>query len=129
MANVTTMDAALQPLMNAPSVKLPYCAVCGRTWPLNEHHIVWRSQGQLYRDGKRVEKPTLTLCGAGNELYGVGPDGERVTYCHGKVHHRLGHLRWVPNPAIANAGHLEWLETEQPTKYQEALQLEGWRPL
>lgn len=129
MANVTTLDAAFRPLMNAPTVKLDRCAVCGRAWPLNEHHIVWRSWGNLYRDGKKVPKPTITLCGFGNDLHGIGPDGGRVTYCHGKVHHHLGHLRWVPHPTIANAGHLEWLETEEPTKYQDALLMDGWRPL
>ena len=63
-----------------------------------------------------------------------------MTWCHGKVHHRLLHFRWVKaapygseqermaNPAKIG-GHWEYLETEEPTKYQEALALDGWRPL
>ena len=122
MADVTTLDPAYWPLMDARSVRLPYCAVCGRTWPLNQHHVVFRSQGQLVRDGRKVEKPTVTLCGNGNDLYGIAPDGTRVMWCHGKAHHRLMHFR-------NDRGFLEVIELDEPAKYQAALAMEGWRPL
>lgn len=140
MANVTTLDRIYWPLMQAPTVKLNRCAVCGRTWPLNQHHVVWQSWGNLYRDGALVKKPTVTLCGDGNNLYGLDANGNRVTWCHGKAHHRLMHFRWVPavpyeseqerraNPATIG-GHLEVIEFDEPTKYQEALAADGWRPL
>jgi len=130
MAKVTTLDEIYHPLMNAPTIRMDRCAVCGRTWPLNQHHIVFRSQGQLVRDGKVIEKPTITLCGMGNDLYGMAPDGTRVMWCHGKAHHRLMYFRWVPHPEYANAGHLEVIELDEPAKYEEVLATEeGWRPL
>lgn len=125
MAKVTTLDPIFWPLMQAPTVKLDRCAICGRIRPLNEHHIVWRSWGNLYRDGVLVKKPTVTLCGFGNNLM----DADGVMYCHGKAHHRLIHFRWVPHPEYANAGHIEYIEVDEPVKYQEALELDGWRPL
>ena len=125
MANVTTLDPIFWPLMQAPTVKLDRCAICGRIRPLNDHHIVWRSWGNLYRDGVLVKKPTVTLCGFGNNLR----DADGVMYCHGKAHHRLIHFRWVPHPEYANAGHLEYIELDEPAKYQEALEMDGWRPL
>ena len=42
MADVTTLDPMYWPLMDVESVVLPYCAVCGRNRPLNQHHIVWK---------------------------------------------------------------------------------------
>lgn len=126
MANVTTLDEVYRPLMDAPTVKLDRCAVCGRAWPLNQHHIVFRSQGQLIRDGKPVKKPTVTLCGDGNNLYGLAPDGTRVVWCHGKAHHRLLHFR-------NDHGQLEYIDLgDSPSdaaKYQAALLMDGWRPL
>lgn len=129
MAKTTTLDRIYWPLMQAPTVRMNRCAICGRTWPLNQHHIVWRSQGNLYRDGVLVKKPTITLCGEGNNLYGTAPDGTRVMCCHGKVHHRMIHFRWVQHPEYANAGHLEYIELDESTNYMEALELDGWRPL
>lgn len=118
MADVTTLDPIYWPLMEAESVVLPYCAVCGRSGPLNQHHIVWRSWGQMARDGRTVEKPTVTLCGFGSNL---GSDGN-AEYCHGKAHHRMLHFR-------NDRGRLEYLETDEPTKYADALALGGWEPL
>lgn len=125
MAKITTLDPIFWPLMQAPTVKLDRCSVCGRIHPLNEHHLVWRSWGNLYRGGSLVKKPTITLCGFGNNL----KDADGRMYCHGKAHHRLLHFRWVPNPEYANAGHLEYIEFPEPVKYQDALGLDGWRPL
>ena len=123
MANVTTLDEIYWPLMDAPTVKLECCAICGRVFPTNEHHIVWRSWGQLIGpNGKPRRKPTVTLCGMGNNLYGTAPDGTRVMWCHGKAHHRYIHFR-------NDRGQLEYIELPEPTKYQEALALDGWRSL
>ena len=122
MADVTTLDKTYWPLMDAESVVLPCCAVCGRTWPLNQHHIVWRSWGQLYRDGEKVEKPVVTLCGEGNNLYGAAPDGTRVMWCHGKAHHRMLHFR-------NDRGRLEFIELDEPCDYDTALTKDGWEDI
>jgi len=122
MADITTLDPIYQPLMDAPTIKLDRCAVCGRVWPLNDHHIVWRNWGQMYRDGKKLKKPMVTLCGNGSNLYGLAPDGTRVKWCHGKAHQLMLHFR-------NDRGQLEYLETDEPTSYYAALEMDGWRPL
>ena len=114
----TTLDQMYWPLMEAPTVKLPFCAVCGRSAPLEQHHIVWRSWGELDRDGRRLRKPTVTLCGFGSNLR----DADGMMYCHGKAHHRMLHFR-------NDRGCLEFIELRRPTKYQEALEADGWEPL
>lgn len=48
MAKVDTMPIYLRPLMRGCSVKLNRCAVCGETYPLNQHHVVRRSAGKMY---------------------------------------------------------------------------------
>ena len=121
MASVTTLDPIYWPLMDVPTVKLNRCLVCGRVHPLNEHHIVWRSWGQLIGDnGKPRRKPTVTLCGLGSNLYGTAPDGTRVMYCHGRAHQRMLHFR-------NDRGCLEVIELDEPTGYLEALEMDGWR--
>ena len=115
-----TLDEFLRPLMEVKSIKLPFCAICGRVYPLNQHHIVQRSQGQLYKGSKRLKKPTITLCGCGSVLYGLTPDGTTAKWCHGKAHHKMLHFR-------NDRGCLEALETEKPTAYLNALQMDGWR--
>lgn len=128
MAKVDTLPEYLKPLMAGCSIKKTYCAVCGATYPLNQHHIVRRGAGKMYRNGKELPKPTITLCGSGN-----------TSGCHGKAHAQRLHFRWVPANAERNstirsfgtfgAGHWEWLETE-PMKEFEAQQIEeGWKPL
>lgn len=83
----------------------PWCAVCGKKAE-NRHHVIPRSHGG--KDG-----PIISLCGFGN-----------ASGCHGKAHsHRL-HFRYDED-----AGAWEVLETEQPTKYQTALGMEGWRKI
>lgn len=89
-------------LMDKPSIETPYCALCGRHVQ-SRHHIVPRSHG-----GEKG--PTITVCGYGNE-HG----------CHGLLHSHMLHLRWD--------GEWEYLLTLEPTKYDEALQMSGWRPL
>lgn len=49
------------------------------------------------------------LCGSGN-----------ASGCHGKAHANMLHFR-------NRGGRLEYLETDAPTKYEEALEMGGWR--
>ena len=96
------MNLLEKALMDKPSIEQQYCPFCGRP-ATNRHHIVARSQGGT--DG-----PTVTVCGMGN-----------ASGCHGLFHsHRL-HLRYTDR--------WEYLRTKEPTKYQTALNMEGWRPL
>jgi len=118
MALVTTLDEMYLPLIDAPTLKLPYCAVCGRSWPLNFHHLVWRGWGQVVRNGKVLDSPMISLCGNGSHL---GASGS-AEYCHGKAHHRMLHFR-------NDRGRLEFIELEMPTNYLDALEMEGWEPL
>lgn len=94
------MDLLRQKLMGKPSIESVYCPFCGRP-ATNRHHIVPRSQG-----GKN--SPTVTVCGMGN-----------ASGCHGKFHSYRLHLRYTDR--------WEYLETEEPTKYQTALIMDGWR--
>ena len=113
-------------------MRLDHCAICGRPMPLNQHHIVRRGAGTLYRMGVEVPKPTITLCGFGNNL----TDGDGRYYCHGLAHHGMLHFRWVDDvptrPTDQNehppcAGHLEYLRTPEPCGYATALESDGWR--
>ena len=121
MANVDTLPEILRPLMEGPSIETPRCAVCGAPWPLNRHHIVRREAGKLFRDGREVPKPTVMLCGSGN---GSG--------CHGLAHANRLHFRWVRaeqrfnRPAPPGSGHWEYLLLPEPTKYADALAMDGW---
>lgn len=133
MAKVDTLPEYLKPLMDGCTVRQNRCAVCGATWPLNQHHIVYRSAGKMFRHGVEVEKPTITLCGNGN-----------TGGCHGRAHAHLLHFRWVkaevPDPSVGyqprshpftvRGGHWEYLETEEPMSEFEALEVEeGWKPV
>lgn len=127
-----TLPDALRPLMQAPSVELDHCAICGRAWPLNQHHVVRRGAGEVYRHGVPLPKPTITLCGSGNAL--ADADGRR--YCHGMAHHQMLHFRWVPSQVSYEAhnaqheggGHMEYKITPEPTPYVTALASEdGWK--
>lgn len=108
----STLAEMYWPLMDLPSVRLRRCAVCGATWPLNQHHAVWRGWGKLFdADGNEREKPTITLCGSGN-----------TGGCHGLAHaHRL-HFR-------NNGGRWEYLLLDRPLRYERAIEIEeGWEP-
>jgi hypothetical protein len=124
MARVDTLPEILRPLMEGTSVEAPCCAVCGRSWPLNRHHVVRRGAGRLYRDGIEVPKPTIMLCGSGN-----------ASGCHGLAHQNRLHFRWVRasdgfnRPRPQGSGHWEYLVCDVPTKYATALSMGGWRPL
>ena len=137
MARVTTLPAILVPLMDAPSIRLERCAVCGRYHPLNQHHMVRRGAGKLYRAGIEVKKPTITLCGFGNNLR----DADGRYYCHGLAHANTLHFRWVPEETVPGiygnygrlaggiGGDLEYLLLDEPASYADALGMDGWRPL
>ena len=134
MAKVDTLPDLYRPLMDGVSIKAPYCCVCGKRWPLNYHHVVKRSAGNIYRNGVAMPKPVLPLCGQGN-----------TSGCHGLAHHEMLHFRWVTendrrfcdytvmdswvHGFASKGGHWEYLSTEEPTKYQAALEMEGWKPL
>lgn len=125
MAKVTTLPPLLWPLMDGVSVDTPYCCVCGRSGvPLNRHHVVRRGAGKLYKNGIEVPKPLLTLCGSGN-----------ASGCHGLAHQNRLHFRWVRGEYEFNhsrpqgAGHWEYLLLDEPTKYEAAVEMDGWRPL
>lgn len=125
MAKVTTLPAMYQPMMGKPSVRMARCAVCGRTWPLEQHHVVFRSAGKMFVEGREIEKPTITLCGFGNNLQ----DADGREYCHGLAHHRRLYFRWVDDDAIACAGHWEYIRLGEACDYLTALRMDGWRPL
>lgn len=112
-----TLPMVYRPLMEAESVRLGYCAVCGRTYPLEQHHIVWRSWGKLFEKGREVPKPTVTLCGFGNNLY----DADGKPYCHGRAHNHMLHFKYDDRLMV--------LETAEPVDYMKALGMDGWRPL
>ena len=135
MAKVTTLPAMYQPMMGKPSVRMARCAVCGRTWPLEQHHVVFRSAGKMFVEGREIEKPTITLCGFGNNLQ----DADGREYCHGLAHHRRLYFRWVEVrgleqplgglPCPWEGGHWEYLLLDEPADYLTALGMDGWRRL
>lgn len=131
MAKVDTLPEILRPLMDGASVETPRCAVCGRPWPLNRHHIVRRGAGRLYRNGVEVPKPTVVLCGIGNNLR----DADGHPFCHGLAHANMLHFRWVRPREEFNrsrpqgSGHWEYIVLPEPTSYAAALAMDGWGPL
>ena len=126
------MSKLYWPLMRSPSIKLDHCAVCGRPAPLEQHHMVFRSAGEMYVNGIRKPHPCISLCGFGNNL----KDADGRYYCHGLAHHRMLHFRWIDaKPQLPDmngganfgTGHLEFLVTDEPTKYADALEMDGWK--
>lgn len=117
MAGVTTLPPILWPLMHIDPATAEAianarsCVVCGRSYPLNRHHIVRRGAGELYEDGRKLPKCVITLCGSGN-----------TGGCHGKAHANMLHFR-------NDRGRLEYAEFDEPTKYADALEMEGWEEL
>lgn len=110
MARVTTLPEMWWPLMDAPSVETPWCAVCGKTGHIERHHMVKRSAGKLYRGGIEVPKPTITLCGHGNA------DG-----CHGMAHQGRLHFGFWDG--------VLWYRIGEPMPYQQALETGVWMPV
>lgn len=127
-----TLDRTWWPLMEMGDYLPGYCVVCGRTNPINKHHMVPKSAGEVIDIRRRkMRKPLVHLCGFGNNLQ----DADGRFYCHGKVHQNLLHFR-------NNNGVLEVLDLTDPATLQrlglrvvtsfpryEALELNGWRPV
>ena len=96
------MNQLQMALMGAPSIITACCPFCSGQLT-NRHHIVPRSQGG-------TNGPTIDVCGMGN-----------ASGCHGKLHSHKLHLRYIDG--------WQYLETDEPTKYQKALGMDGWRYL
>ena len=106
----STMSDIWIPEMDGYDIRQECCVICGcKAYRMAQHHVVPRSAGELYRDGKKLKKPTVTVCGAGNN------EG-----CHGKLHSGLAHLRF-------REGHYETLVLDHPATRLEALDMSGWR--
>lgn len=124
MAKVTTLAEMWWPLMKAPTTVSQRCAVCGASSHLGQHRMVEEGAGRLYRGGIEVPKPTITLCGYG-----------KTGGCHGLARSGRLHFRWVEKDIKApeeyfltfRGGHLEYLLTEEPCDYLEALGMDGWK--
>lgn len=114
MSERSSINDLWRPLMDCPTIRTDRCVVCGRRYPLNQHHLVKRSAGELWIDGKKQPKPTITLCGNGNIL----AHGGRLN-CHGLAHHGRLHFRWKD-------GFLWALMLDRATRYSEALKMDGW---
>ena len=124
--DVCTVDAILLPMMGKPSIdsEAHVCCVCGKP-ATNEHHVVRRGAGTRVGNGREARKPTVRLCGDGN-----------ASGCHGLAHDGKLHFRWAEavcadgsSGYVTTGGHWEYLLTDEPTKYQAALGMDGWRPL
>lgn len=93
------MNLYQRALMGKPSLQPGWCVICGDPC-VTGHHIVPRSQGGA--DG-----PVIHLCGHGT----IGH--------HGKAEDKQLHFRWRDQ--------WEYLETSRPTRYEAALEMDGWR--
>lgn len=125
-----TVNELYKPLMGKPSISNAdgTCCWCGAPGATNHHHVVPRSAGNVVVNGRALSKPTVLLCGNGN-----------ASGCHGKAHQHLLHFRWHEPKRTqtenwekhpVGCGYIEGIETDEPMKYQEALEIEeGWRRL
>lgn len=112
MIGKTTLPQMWWPLMGRPSVTLPYCPICGRTSPLEQHHPVRRGAGKLF-------------------------DANGRPYCHGLAHEGRLHFRWAEfkgiddslghTPSPWEGGHWEYLLLDEGCDYLTALGMDGWR--
>lgn len=99
------MNKLFEKLIDKPSLKSDWCVFCGRPKG-SDHHVVPRSQGG-------TNGATMSVCGFGNE-----------SGCHGLLHSHKLNVRWSDEKDC-----WEYLYTQEPTKYQNALELEGWKPI
>lgn len=131
LSTKSTLAPIYWPLMLLDDHKAEFCLICGRAKPLNDHHIVFRSAGNLIKlDGTVVPKPVITLCGFGN----IEGDADGNFYCHGKAHNGL--LFFRNNDQVLEFLDLTspefWSESEKTfheVSYLEALSMNGWRPV
>lgn len=116
----TTLPPIWWPLMDAPDLTPGYCIVCGMTSPTEKHHPVKRSAGEMIDPitGKKRRKPVFELCGFGNNLR----NANGRLYCHGMAHANMLHFR-------NDRGCVEYLACDDPTRYADALESDGWRPI
>lgn len=95
-----------------------------------------RGAGKLFdANGREVRKPTITLCGFGNNRL----DADGAPYCHGLAHEGRLHFRWsevrgldtslAHFPAPYEGGHWEYLLLDEGCDYLTALGMDGWRRL
>jgi len=110
MLDKSTLAHHYRSMAGKPDCISDHCVVCGATYPLNNHHVIWRSWGNLYNDGRKLRKPVLTLCGSGN-----------TGGCHKKAHDRHLHFRWN-----YEYEQFEFIETDE-TDYLMAQQMDGWK--
>lgn len=94
------MNLIQQALMDKPSLLPGRCVACGDP-TVEKHHIVPRGQGG-------AKGPQAHVCGFGN-----------TSGHHGMAHAGRLHFRWGQGWEI--------LETDTPTKMQDALDMDGWR--
>ena len=106
-------------IYGAPSVKRPYCVVCGKL-ATNDHHVIPNAR---HATREHPESPTLSLCGMGN-----------ASGCHGDAHDHKLHFRVVPVEVTRFSGEtcsrLEWEYMRTPEGMDElsAHDIEdGWR--
>ncbi len=93
-------------MLDKPSIEGHLCAVCG-TPCNNRHHVIQKGIGGV---SAAVERriPKVPLCGSG------------CTGHHGMVHAKRLHLRY-------ENGEWQYLMTDEPTKYSDALEMGGWK--
>lgn len=158
MAKVDTLkNESLRAMMGKPDLHAigeygdRVCVICGAK--MNEaHHIVPRSAGVMYDPhGNEMKKPTIDVCGFGNNL----KDADGRYLCHGLFHNGYAHLRYVEKSlgiinkrgsidtflhsidtflhstenfeyGYVRGGHWELLLTHEPTKRDKALEMDGW---
>lgn len=97
------MNLYLAALLDKPSMLPDHCVIPGCTAPANNaHHVI---------PGRRKDprNPRLRLCGSG------------TTGHHGEAHMRRLHFRWRDG--------WQYLLTDEPTKYDAALEMTSWMPL
>ena len=121
MANVDTLPEILRPLMEGPSIETPRCAVCGAPWPLNRHHIVRRGAGRLNLCSALTQRKCSRLACASPWQPLPLPLPHSITVGLGTSRPSRNSL-----PAPPGSGHWEYLLLPEPTKYADALAMDGW---
>lgn len=117
-------------------MKLPYCPICGRAWPLEQHHPVRRGAGKLFDangpGGSQADHHAVRLRQqpAGRRRAPLLP---RLAH-EGRLHFRWSEVRGLDTslahfPAPYEGGHWEYLLLDEGCDYLTALGMDGWRRL
>jgi hypothetical protein len=93
------MNEYLRALLGKPDCDTGLCSICAQR-ANNMHHVI-------PGDRKNKDNPLIRLCGSG------------VTGHHGLAHEKRLHFRYTD--------WWEYLITDEPTKYEKALAMKGWR--